>query len=459
MANKKKQSIKKQSRKKQKTLLNFFTVRDANEPVQTTSFSNNELSKPESVLIDEAEKPSTHGKEGALVVSSSEEADTLKGDKKRSRKHIIENDEDSEEEEEILHNGRQKKIKRRIIESDEDETLNPIKPTTLSSSDIEDDLEFLDKSDILKERTRGKQVSRFSEALSRLKADRKSRLAQYDRGERGPIEEFAVDSSDEESEDDDSDKNEDDDSDNGFVVDDDIIDGFRVENSKAMMELPPEFSKTRILSFKRQLMAYIEYLVELVVNPVFDPSKYTYSIASTARYCLAKEAVTKRVQAYRDSMVTSDVWLSSFKEALDKYSKWEEMKEPIYDIDIKCEACRTNKPASMKIALSDMNGQGDQEIFYLGSECCRKGQMYHHFKHFASHMFLKVKTIVDDIRSKHRGLQEPNAIYTQMLREGYIRKLTKDVRKSLNGIVKLYNLKGHRSRIEDSSSSSSEEEL
>ena len=103
------------------------------------------------------------------------------------------------------------------------------------------------------------------------------------------------------------------------------------------------------------------------------------------------------------------------------------MKEPIYDIDIKCEACRTNKPASMKIALSDMNGQGDQEIFYLGSECCRKGQMYHHFKHFASHMFLKVKTIVDDIRSKHRGLQEPNAIYTQMLREGYIRKVNAHV--------------------------------
>ncbi|KAI8375076.1 hypothetical protein EDC96DRAFT_541538 [Choanephora cucurbitarum] len=385
-------------------------------------------------------KPSTHGKEGVLVIGSSEEADTSKRVKKRSRKHIIENSEDSEEEEEILHNSRQKKIKRRIIESDEDETLNPIRPTN-----------------ILKERTRGKQVSRFSEALSRLK-DRKSRLAQYDRGERGPIEEFAVDSSEEETEDDDSDENEDDDSDenedddsdNGFVVDDDVIDGFRVENSKTMMELPPEFSKTRILSFKRQLMAYIEYLVELVVNPVFDPT-------STARYCLAKEAVTRRVQAYRDSMVTSDVWLSSFKEALDKYSKWEEIKEPVYDIDIKCEACRTNKPASMKIALSDMNGQGNQEIFYLGSECCRKGQMYHHFKHFASHMFLKVKTIVDDIRSKHRGLQEPNAIYTQMLREGYIRKLTKDVRKSLNDIVKLYNLKGHRSRIEDSSSSSEEE--
>ena len=81
--------------------------------------------------------------------------------------------------------------------------------------------------------------------LVKKKADRKSRLAQYDRGERGPIEEFAVDSSDEESEDDDSDENEDDDSDNGFVVDDDIIDGFRVENSKAMMELPRKLHNSK----------------------------------------------------------------------------------------------------------------------------------------------------------------------------------------------------------------------
>ncbi|KAI8075420.1 uncharacterized protein B0P05DRAFT_547444 [Gilbertella persicaria] len=272
--------------------------------------------------------------------------------------------------------------------------------------DIIDDLNFLDKSDILNERTRGKQVSRYSEALKKLK-DRKSKLAQYEKGQKGPIDDYATKDSDMginsvsgfDSEEEESEEESD------FVVDDDMIDGEKTAVQEAMMELPPEFSKGRVLSFKRQLEIYIEYLVRLVLNPVFDSSTST-------RYDLAKKAVMKRIQGYKDSIVTSDVWLSSFKSTVDKYSKWVQTKDIVYDYAMKCEACRSNKPAGVKIILSDINDEQD-------STCCKKGEMYHYFKHFASHMFAKVKTIVEEMRNL--GIQDPGSIHIQMLATGYIK--------------------------------------
>ncbi|RCI02569.1 hypothetical protein CU098_010430 [Rhizopus stolonifer] len=288
-------------------------------------------------------------------------------------------------------------------------------------------------------------VNKYHATLKHLK-NRKSKLAQYEKGQKGPIDDYATKDSDMgidsvsgfDSEEEESEEESD------FVVDDDMIDGEKTAVQEAMMELPPEFSKGRVLSFKRQLEIYIEYLVRLVLNPVFDSSTST-------RYDLAKKAVMKRIQGYKDSIVTSDVWLSSFKSTVDKYSKWVQTKDIVYDYAMKCEACRSNKPAGVKIILSDINDEQDSTVLYLGTECCKKGEMYHYFKHFASHMFAKVKTIVEEMRNL--GIQDPGSIHIQMLATGYIKMLTKEVRNSFNVTIRLYNLKGHKSRIEDSSSS------
>lgn len=60
---------------------------------------------------------------------------------------------------------------------------------------------------------------------------------------------------------------------------------------------------------------------------------------------------------------------------------------------VKCDACRSNKPASFEVMLSSDNSP-NEHILYLGSECCRKGEMYHAFFHFELHMSNHINQVV-----------------------------------------------------------------
>ncbi|CEP12628.1 hypothetical protein [Parasitella parasitica] len=388
--------------------------------------------------------------------------DTLVLPKKKKAPVIFDSDENdiSSDEDTVLTNipRKRKKLKQRILESsdEEDKSQNmshmEVDDTIdiVSDDDMDDDLDFLDKSDyhldILQERTRGKRVHKYTENLKKLK-DRKSKLSQYDKVETGPIESFVnskhhqtfVSSSEDEG---DSVVDEDE-----FVVDDDIVDGKRVTNQATSAELPAEFSKAKLMSFKRQMNVYIQYLIDLVLVPVFD-------ISSNPKYVLARDVVTKRVKGYRDSIVTSDVWLPNFKEDLDRYPNWLQTTHLAYDTDLVCEACRANKAASTAIKLYSDN-TSESETYYLGSECSQKASIYHEFKHFETHMHQKIKNLVYDRRYKASNSKD---VFENLLQTNHIKTLRRSITSLMSKSVNRYNPKGQRSQFDDSSSSDSSQD-
>ncbi|CAO3653217.1 unnamed protein product [Mucor fragilis] len=302
------------SRKRQQNLLNYFKASRQEEhiepaqhvPEASTSTSiqtNHNQQKPEAVKKGKMPIIILKKKKAPVIFDSDEE----------------ETNQDDDLAEEVIPRKRNKK-RRLIVQSsdEEDDTEAPItieSEGAASDEDMDDDLDFLDKSDILTSRTRGKRPDSYAEKLKKLK-DRKSKSAQYDNVEDGPIDSFVsskrrtvvISSSSENDEDEDeggsgeSGSSDEDD----FVVDDDIVDGQKVKSPLVNASLPAEFSTAKSMSFRRQMDFYIQSLIELVLDPAFD-------ISSDQKYALANETINKRVQAYRDSMATSDVWLPGFK--------------------------------------------------------------------------------------------------------------------------------------------------
>lgn len=113
---------------------------------------------------------------------------------------------------------------------------------------------------------------------------------------------------------------------------------------------------------------------------------------------------------------------------MDKYYNWTYSNKS-WDISLHtCEACRTNKPASYKIVLSNNEEEGeeeeDKEVFYVGSECCRKGEMYHQFNHFELHMYNKVKNRVnEEEEAVMMNNNKQEIIYEKLIQSGYIKKV------------------------------------
>ncbi|KAL9548829.1 hypothetical protein MBANPS3_005504 [Mucor bainieri] len=330
---------------------------------------------------------------------------------------------------------------------------------------LEEDLEFLDKTDILKSRTRGKRKGKFAEGLEKLK-DRKAKLALYEDVEDGPMDSFVsssrrplvISSSDESDGNDDEQEDDDDNSeqryssdDADFVVDDDIVDGRKVEAPAVNAELPAEFSTTKSMSFKRQMDFFIQSLIESVLNPSF-------CVVSSQKYLLANETVNKRVQAYRDSMVTSDVWHPEFKIDLDTYTKWAELDRFMYDGSDVCEACRGNKPASISIKLYSEEDADEFETYNLGSECRQKALIYHKMKHFRAHMYEKVHRLVNDRRYNANTSQE---VFENLLQSGHVRTLRKSLINLFANVVIKYNPRGQRAGVaeNDSDDSSDDEDM
>ncbi|KAI8080424.1 hypothetical protein BDF21DRAFT_418991 [Thamnidium elegans] len=351
-------------------------------------------------------------------------------------------EEDSEEEEEVVTRKRKRIISlEESSDSSEDEPLRQrltkLKQVEQCDDIHDEELNFLDKSDILQERTRGKKVSRYSEALKKL-ADKKSRLDSY-RGEKGPIDHFI---NDDDSDDDDESEQDD------FIVDDDMIDGEKntdIESEMNKVEMPAEFSSARTQSFSKQLSLYIKYLVELSLNPTYNV------LVTNNKFKIAKNAVIRRVQSYKDSMVTSDVWLTSFKEAMDKYPNWI-LKQVYEDSLFQCDACRSNKPARYKVILCS-DEIPSQVTLHIGSECCRKGQMYHRFYHFELHMYNKVKKqVVTEMMSKRFDTE---TMYAHLIETGFTKRLVKEIKDMFNKVNQLYNIKSQRTTIAEDTSSSS----
>lgn len=109
---------------------------------------------------------------------------------------------------------------------------------------------------------------------------------------------------------------------------------------------------------------------------------------------------------------------------MDSYSNWRITRPHISDDFLFCEACRSNKPATIQIQLSSER-DSIIEHFYLGSECCRKGKMYHELKHFSSRMFEKVKSLADKKRRQMSTSDraKSNLIFNILVESGDIKKV------------------------------------
>lgn len=520
--------------KRQKTILNYFSSQSQKPPKEekqpciqhtlvTDSLEAMTLdTNPESQVHDTTLEKSPRDAVSALnkeSPSTEENKSLIKKTKVEKEENKVESVDEDEEEEIVVSRSKRKRKLKRVIEasssddnnSEEDDAEEDIPVTTRLAKlrqkhqqkhqrlsfmkqddeqcdEVEDDnriicdeeLDFLDKSDILQERTRGRKVSRYTEALKKL-SNRKSKLDSY-QGESGPIEKYSTtskaieidaDSDSSSGVDEGNDNNNNSDDLEDFVVDDDIIDGEKnaVQDSEmAFLEMPAEFSKARTNSFSKQLKIYLEYLVALSINPLFD-------ITTNRQYQIAKNTVLRRVQGYKDSIVTSDVWLTSFKEAVDKYPEWEFVIGENDDLwgfgFFTCEACRSNKPASAKVILSSDTSPSSITL-HLGSECCRKGELYHQLYHFELHMYNEVKSkVVTEMmmisdrhpqqqqqqhsRKNHQNpqQQQTSTIYHSLRKSGYIKRLRNQVRDLFNTVIHIYNLRNQRSRILNDSSSSS----
>ncbi|ORE03274.1 hypothetical protein BCV72DRAFT_213573 [Rhizopus microsporus var. microsporus] len=297
-----------------------------------------------------------------------------------------------EEEDDILPLRKHNKRKRQItIDEEEEEEEQTVKKTIIqiednSSSDTNDD----DNND---------DTIQDDELMFLDKSDRKSRLQKYDTSEKGPIEKY-IRLSDEEEENEEDEEEEDE---KDFVVDDDIIDGVKVSKNKQAVDMPAN------------------------------------------QFELAKKAVIRRIQSYKDSMVTSDVWLTEFKVTRTTAKKPESMD--------------THLNWKFKGYLKDEDVSYDAEPvrFYLGSECYRKGQLYHKFTHFESHIYHQVKEQVKKIQSENKEMIDYDDVYEALVESGYVNDLFRKVKDLFIKTTRIYNLKGERFKIEDTSSSSDNE--
>ncbi|KAI8997708.1 hypothetical protein BDB01DRAFT_51702 [Pilobolus umbonatus] len=219
-------------------------------------------------------------------------------------------------------------------------------------------------------------------------------------------------------------------------------------------------SMNRTLSFNQQFLIYVKTMIRAVVDGSHGDK--------TDEFKMARTVVLRRIQGYRDSIVTSDVWFPEFKTALDKYPFW---KDSDYLLSLTCEACRSNKPASFTIRLShmdtnDFTPNNYDAVFNLGSECYKKGRTYHQLYHFESHILRSIQNEESKVRKKlmsDHGLLDfrsisQGEIYNEMMDSTFMDSIVNRLKRLVNDLVHHYNVKGQRV-VDDIFVSSEEDEV
>ncbi|RKP14206.1 hypothetical protein BJ684DRAFT_15457 [Piptocephalis cylindrospora] len=209
-------------------------------------------------------------------------------------------------------------------------------PVEVEDSEIsEDEMSYMNKKGILKQRIRGRNSITFSDR--RKKAQRHAML----RGMGKDI--SSTDSSSEE--DDASQSNSDDPSDalvdeDHFIVEEDEED---LASQKSLLEaqgmIPSQFRLTNSLPMESCLRIIIEaYVIELL-HPGFLQKIDKENIVT---YCSAMESLDRRLDGVRDSSIASMGWTSEFKNSLDA-SPFLDVEYDVHNADIVCEACHSTK--------------------------------------------------------------------------------------------------------------------
>ncbi|KAI9027383.1 hypothetical protein CLU79DRAFT_575269 [Phycomyces nitens] len=299
------------------------------------------------------------------------------------------------------------------------------KPARIDSSpeDANEELDFLRENDVYQERTRTKKESRYRLALGKLR-DRKQRLQSFG-GEAGPMDHFCHSGTNSLYPDSDQDvldeyETASEEGYDEFIVDDDMIDGERLDEAEIPnVTLPDEFSMNSMQRLSYNFRLFVEYLLNEIRTPDTDREDGSN---------IAVRAIERRVKGYRDSVLTSDAWNLPFKNSLDSYTKW--TWKSLCDADVECGACRGRKPAKFDVSLSNcLHSRGPKQvIFSVGSGCYKRGQAYHGLTHFRLHMYQRIEEEMRRIVELYPGVVlEEDMLVTNILENmddsGFVRKL------------------------------------
>lgn len=112
---------------------------------------------------------------------------------------------------------------------------------------------------------------------------------------------------------------------------------------------------------------------------------------------------------------------TNIKEQVDTHEHWTVKEKCVLDTGIKCEACRANKPARYEVKLDSDNSSSSRTL-YLGSECRRKGEMYHKFFHFELHMYNHIQQVVTGMMFKNPFLNK-NTVHEALIQSGFIKNV------------------------------------
>ncbi|CEG80543.1 hypothetical protein RMATCC62417_14865 [Rhizopus microsporus] len=116
---------------------------------------------------------------------------------------------------------------------------------------------------------------------------------------------------------------------------------------------------------------------------------------------------------------------------MDTHSNWK-FKGYLKDEEVSCQACRANKPASYIVSL--YSDDAEPVRFYLG-----------------------IKEQVQKIQSENKEMIDYDDVYEALVESGYVNDLFRKVKDLFIKTTRIYNLKGERFKIEDTSSSSDNE--
>ncbi|KAJ1984473.1 hypothetical protein H4R34_000620 [Dimargaris verticillata] len=151
----------------------------------------------------------------------------------------------------------------------------------------------------------------------------------------------------------------DEDSLNNFIIQDDIeSDGVDIQpamshrsprprSNSNRAELPLEFSGAHTWDLRINCKIVCQYFVHLIVS---RSRLLDVTVESLQYFTIAYEAVDRKIQSLKDSIISSTAWVPRFRHDLETL--------PIYhskrcDIDAECEACHfSNRHATVKVVLA-----------------------------------------------------------------------------------------------------------
>ncbi|KAI9225348.1 MAG: hypothetical protein DHS80DRAFT_33804 [Piptocephalis tieghemiana] len=300
-----------------------------------------------------------------------------------------------------------------FVREREKETLDPVEREKDDQS--EDELSYLNKHDVLKQRTRKKSAMPFLDRRRRAqhRAALRGKGVEVSSTNSDSEDEDQLSSSHESREESGSSVNEDD-----FIVEEDLTDSAsQMNHLEVQYMIPNQFQMVSTLPIESCLRIIIEAYVIEILKPGFLKKIDRENIST---YKTAIDIIDRRLDGTRDSAIASMGWTSEFKTALDK-SPYLDVKYDLYKDDIVCDACQTTKyhiTMSLTVCIDPVHpryfnhltgtGAGKYIVFHTGKVCGNRAYIYHTFRHYRYLLFCDVRDRVEEFQQSKDGQRYQN---------------------------------------------------